>query len=85
MSLFSQRGGKPLKLTTIRQQWVLACQKAGVENTQLRDLRAMAGTEAKRQGIDPTALLGHADAKMTRRYLRDREVPVVVGPSFKEK
>jgi len=42
----------------------------------------MAGTEAKRQGLDPTALLGHADAKMTRRYLRDREVPVVEGPSF---
>lgn len=82
LSLFSQRGGKPLKLTTIRQQWVLACQKASVENTQLRDLRAMAGTEAKRQGIDPTALLGHADAKMTRRYLRDREIPIVAGPSF---
>lgn len=82
MTLFSQRGGKPLKLTTIRQQWILACQKAGVENAQLRDLRAMAGTEAKQQGVDPTALLGHTDAKMTRRYLRDREVPVVDGTRF---
>lgn len=82
MTLFSQRGGQPLKITTIRQQWILACQKAGVENAQLRDLRAMAGTEAKRQGIDPTALLGHADSKMTKRYLRDRETPVVASNSF---
>jgi integrase len=82
MTVFSQRGGRPLKLYTIRQQWDLACTKAGVENAQLRDLRAMAGTEAKRQGINPTALLGHADPKMTRRYLRDRETPVVEGPSF---
>jgi len=82
MTLFSQRGGKPLKLTTIRQQWVLACTKAGVPDTQLRDLRAMSGTEAKRQGMNPTALLGHTDEKMTRRYLRDRETPVVEGPSF---
>lgn len=82
MTLFSQRGGKPLKLYTIRQQWELACKKAGVENAHIRDLRAMAGTEAQRQGINPTALLGHTDAKMTRRYLRDREIPVVEGPSF---
>jgi hypothetical protein len=44
----------------------------------------MAGTEAKRQGLDPTALLGHTDAKMTKRYLRDREIPVVNGPSFRQ-
>lgn len=55
---------------------------AAVSAFQFRDLRAMAGTEAKRQGIDPTALLGHADAKMTRRYLRDREIPVVSANRF---
>lgn len=75
MTLFSQRGGRPLKLYTIRQQWDLACKKAGVEDAQLRDLRAIAGTEAKRQGIKPTALLGHTDPEMTRRYLRDRATP----------
>lgn len=26
---------------------------------------------------------GHADAKMTRRYLRDRTVPVVEPPRFR--
>jgi len=84
LTLFSQRGGKPLKITTIRQQWDGACERAGIQNAQLRDLRAMAGTEAKRQGLDPTALLGHTDAKMTKRYLRDREIPVVNGPSFRQ-
>lgn len=82
LTLFTQRHARPLMLYTIRQQWNGACKRAGIENAQLRDLRAMAGTEAKRQGINPTALLGHADPKMTRRYLRDREIPVVEGPSF---
>ncbi len=37
----------------------------------------MTGTKAKRQGLDPTALLGHSDPEITRRYLSDREIPVV--------
>lgn len=66
----------------IWKQWRVACQAAGVEDANIHDLRAMSGTDAEAQGHDPQALLGHTDRKMTRRYLRDRTVPVVAGPSF---
>jgi len=66
----------------IWKQWVKACAAAGVEDANIHDLRAMSGTEAEAQGHNPQALLGHTDAKMTKRYLRDRVVPVVDGPSF---
>ena len=55
---------------------------AGVEDANLHELRAVSGTEAQAQGHDPHTLLGHTDRKMTQRYLRDRTVPVVDGPSF---
>jgi hypothetical protein len=61
---------------------VKACLAAGVEDADLRDLRPVAATEAKRQGLDPTALLGHTSQSMTKRYLRDKQTPVVDGPSF---
>ncbi|MCG8994387.1 hypothetical protein [Laribacter hongkongensis] len=70
VTLFSQRGGKPLKIT------ILQPQRAGINDAQLRALRTMAGTGAKRQGLAPTALPGHSDPEMTRRYLRDRAIPV---------
>lgn len=66
----------------IWKQWTKACNAAGVEDANIHDLRAMSGTEAEAQGHDPQALLGHTDRKMTQRYLRDRTVPVVDGPSF---
>lgn len=66
----------------IWKQWTKACDEAGVEDANIHDLRAMSGTEAEAQGHDPQKLLGHADAKMTKRYLRDRTVPVVEGPSI---
>lgn len=78
--LFRSRHGKPPAYGTVRDQWIKACHDAGVGDTTLRDLRAMSATAARRQGKDATALLGHASPAMTRRYLRDREVPVVEGP-----
>jgi hypothetical protein len=48
----------------------------------MRDLRAVAGTEAEAQGLNPTALLGHTSPDMTRRYLRGKKTPVVVAPVF---
>jgi len=82
MTLFhTSRGGAP-SYRTVYDQWVTACTKAGMSDTTMRDIRAMSATNAKRQGKDATALLGHASPTMTDRYLRDREVPVVQGPSF---
>lgn len=61
------------------------CPHCGQSNGTIHDLRAMSGTEAEAQGIDAQRLLGHADGKMTRRYLRDKTVPVVEGPRRRTK
>ena len=68
---------------TVYEQWVKACEAAGVEDANLHDNRAFSATEAKRQGLDPQALLGHDSERNTRIYLRGREVDVVQGPRFK--
>jgi len=75
-------GNKAPTYHMIWKQWTKACLAAKVEDANIHDLRAMSGTEAEAQGHDPQALLGHTDRKMTQRYLRDRTVPVVDGPSF---
>lgn len=74
--------GKPLAYKVIWTDWKAACAAAGVTGANIHDLRAMSGTEAEKQGHDPQALLGHTDKKMTQRYLRDKQVPVVHGPSI---
>lgn len=55
---------------------------AGVEDAQLRDLRAMALTEAEEQGLNPTALAAHSSPAMTARYLRRKRVTKVDGPTM---
>jgi len=81
LTLLPARAGKAPDYRTVHDQFVLACAAAGVPPTQLRDLRAMSLTAARKQGQDATALAGHKSASMTDRYLRDREVPIVQGPT----
>lgn len=79
--LLQAKHGRPPGYRTVRDQWATACRSAGVSDAHLHDLRAFAATEARRQGVDPTALLMHADAAQTERYLRDRKPePVVSSP-----
>lgn len=82
-TLLHNRRGRAPDYKTTWDQWRDACAAAGIEDTTLRDIRAMSLTAAKREGKDPTALAGHATQEMTVRYLRDREIPVVDGPSFR--
>lgn len=81
LTLLQGRHGKPVDYRSIRESWETACRKAGVEDAQMRDIRAMAATATRAQGGDATALLGHKSKAMTDRYLRDKIVPVVSGPS----
>lgn len=83
MTLFYGKANKPPAYKIVWRQWRAACERAGVTNANIHDLRAMAGTEAARQGVDPTALLGHKDSRTTRIYLRDRSAKVVAGPRKK--
>jgi integrase len=66
----------------VRDQWRRACKAAGVADTTLRDIRAMAATNAEEQGFNPTALLDHTSPQTTKRYLRGRKPKQVDGPSF---
>jgi integrase len=81
--LFRTRHGRRPAYRTVYDQWVLAVARAGVEDCNLHDNRAFSATEAKRQGLDPQALLGHDDARTTKIYLRDRMVEVVQGPTMR--
>jgi integrase len=82
-TLLHNRRGKVPDYRTVKDQWDKACVACGVENAHLHDVRAMALTAAKLQGKDPTALAGHSSQAMTERYLRDRTIPMVEGPSFR--
>lgn len=82
ITLFHSRRGKAPDYDTVLAAWKRACTAAGVENAQMRDIRAMSLTAARKQGMDAQALAGHKSAAMTDRYLRDREAPLVDGPSF---
>ncbi len=81
--LLAGRGGRLRAHTNVWRSFKAAAKKAGVENVTLHDLRAMSGTEADRQGKDPTALLGHTDRRTTEIYLRDKTPKVVAGPRKK--
>ena len=86
LPLLHNRRGKAPDYRTVRDQWDKACEAASVADADadLRDLRAMAGTAAKAQGKNPIALLGHTLPAMTKRYLRDKEVPAVDGQSLRQ-
>jgi integrase len=81
--LFNRRGKAP-DYRSVKDQWDAGCKAAGVEDAHLHDLRAVAGTWARRQGLNPQALLGHVSPANTERYLRDKEEPLVQGPSFRQ-
>lgn len=83
MSLLAGRTRKPPTYRTVVGQWWAACEAAGVEDANIHDMRAKSLTDAEAQGLDPTALAGHADAKMTERYIRLRQTPLVKGPTLK--
>lgn len=81
--LVGARGDKPRAHTNVWREFKRACEEGKVTDATLHDIRAMAGTDADEQGIDPTALLGHSDRRTTKIYLRDKRAKVVRGPSKK--
>lgn len=78
--LIEGRWGSRVDYRSVVDQWRLACERAGVQDVQLRDIRAKSLTDAKAQGLDPTALAAHHSPAMTARYIRRRETPQVSGP-----
>jgi len=82
LTLLYNRRGRSLSYGANFDQWKKARRAAGIPDARIHDLRAVAATWAKKQGKNPTALLMHANAQQTERYLRDKEELVVDGPSF---
>ncbi|WP_075322568.1 tyrosine-type recombinase/integrase [Acidithiobacillus albertensis] len=85
MSLFSvKRGGRPYTYATVQDMWATAVERSGVADAHLHDLRAKSLTDAKKQGLDPVALAGHSDARMTARYIRQHDTVVAMPPKLAE-
>jgi integrase len=84
MTLFHSRKGTPFTYSTVRTLWDRACVGAKVEDAHMHDIRAKAATDAKKQGIDSQALLGHHSESSHLRYLRSKETPIVT-PVAKQK
>lgn len=80
--LVAQRNGKPYSYKGMADGFKRAAEKAGVVDARPNDLRAKSGTDADEQGINPTKLLGHDDARTTKTYLRNRKAKVVNGPAL---
>lgn len=81
--LLGGRGGNLRLHSNVWRIFKDAAVRANVPDVTLHDLRAMAGTDAESQGIDPSALLGHSDPRTTRIYLRDKRPKLVKGPTRK--
>lgn len=85
LSLFYKAHNRPPSYETVRQWWKTACALAGVSGANLHDLRKLSAGETWRQSGSKEkaqALLAHGSAAMTERYLLDKEVTVVTGPSI---
>lgn len=82
LTLFCTRDGAPYSSDGFRSIWQRAMTKAldaGVlqERFTEHDMRATAATEAKAQGVNAQALLGHRRATTTDIYIRQKGAAIV--------
>ncbi len=73
--------GHPYTASGIASLFKRACARIGVKDVTLKDIRAMAATDAAEKGFDDAQIqvaLAHTDVKATQHYIRRRQVPVSV-------
>lgn len=65
------QSGKGYQYAGIRSAWVRACERAGVQDLNIHDLRGRAGVDkTQAEGLESAkALLGHRSIKMTEHYV----------------
>lgn len=68
--LLCNRKGNPYDYPIINRMFWDAKQAADVKDVRFHDIRAKAATDAKEQGLNYQALLGHASQAMSDRYIR---------------
>lgn len=79
LTLFHTRTGGKLAYSTVRTLWDRAILRSEIENAHIHDIRAKSATDAKKQGVDSMALLGHKSESVHQRYLRNKDTPIVQG------
>ena len=77
LHLLCTRRGKPYTYAAFYTIWSGACTRAGVVDVHFHDIRGKAATEAKAQGQDYQAILGHATQAMSDKYIKRREIETV--------
>jgi integrase len=74
LHLLCTNRGKPYTYSAFYAIWSAACSRADVSDVHFHDIRGKAATEAKQQGQDYQAILGHASKSMSDRYIKRREI-----------
>jgi integrase len=69
-TLLCNRKGNPYEYAIINRMFWKAKQAAEITDVRFHDIRAKAATDAKAQGLNYQALLGHASQAMSDRYIR---------------
>lgn len=74
--LFLARDGGTYTASGFRASWRKVKLRAGLPDVCFHDLRRKSGSDADDDAAHAQALLGHADAKVTRRHYRAKLTPV---------
>lgn len=75
--LLCNEQGHRYAYNTVSKWWRTAREKAGIEDAKIHDIRGKAATDAKMQGMDYQALLGHTTKAMSDSYIKLEEAQVV--------
>ncbi len=73
--------GQPYTASGVRSAFKRAAIRSGVEGVTLKDIRAKAASDAKKQGFTEAQIqvaLVHSDQATTLGYIRDQDAPVSV-------
>jgi integrase len=77
--IFQVSDGKPLSASMLEKAWRRLCERAGLENARLHDLRHTVGTYAGGAGLNAFLvrdLLGHKTLAMRARYVERNSDPL---------
>jgi site-specific recombinase XerD len=72
LTLICTQTGQPFHPGAFSRLFKDAAHKAGIEGVQLRDIRAKGATDAKEDGQDYQALLGHTTRAMSDSYIKPK-------------
>ena len=75
--LLCSNRGQMYSTSTLRDFWIAARDKAGVKDVRFHDIRGKSATDAKHDGQDYQALLGHSTKAMSDRYIKIEEAQKV--------